>query len=55
LDLSGLAIEDIEKELMSDNPFEATTENVTKEAIDIVEGIKEATVVTPENPVPNEQ
>nr|POE84844.1 hypothetical protein CFP56_74197 [Quercus suber] len=35
LDLSGLAVDDVEQEFMSDQPFKATTENVTEEAIDI--------------------
>ena len=52
LDLSGLAVDDVEKELLSS---EATAENLTKGAIDIAEGMKEAIVVTPVNPVPNEQ
>nr|POE55500.1 hypothetical protein CFP56_67268 [Quercus suber] len=52
LDLFGLAMDDVEKELMSS---EATMENVTEEATDVVEGRKEATVITPVDPVPNEQ
>jgi len=55
MDLSGLAIKDIEKELMSDHPSEATAENVMEEAIDVAKGIKEATVVTLADPIPNEQ
>ena len=51
LDLSDLAMDDIEKELLC---FEAIAENMTEEAIDVVEGMKEATVITPTNPVPNE-
>ena len=54
LDLSGLAIDDVEKELMSDYPTKATIENVMEETIDVAEGMKEATVVTPANPIPNE-
>ena len=53
LDLFGLAVEDVEKELMFDRPFEATTENVMEEATDVAEGMKEATIVTPTDPVPN--
>ena len=34
LDHSGLAVDDVKKKLMS---FKATTENVTEEAIDVVE------------------
>ena len=51
LDLSSLAMDDVEKELLS---AEATIENVTEEATDVVEGMKEATVITPANLVPNE-
>ena len=54
LDLSGLAVDDVEKELMSDYPTKATIENVMEETIDVAEGMKEATVVTPANPIPNE-
>ena len=43
LDLSSLVVNNIEKELMSDCPFEVTAENVTEEAIDVAEGMKEAT------------
>ena len=52
LDLSGLAVDDVEKEFLSS---EATAENLTKGAIDIAEGMKEATVVTPVNPIPDKQ
>ena len=52
LDLSGLAMDDIEKELMSS---EATVENMMEEAINVAEGMKEATVITPVDLVPNEQ
>nr|POF03593.1 hypothetical protein CFP56_32543 [Quercus suber] len=55
LDLSGLAVEDVEKELMFDRPSETTAENVTEEATDVAEGVKEATVVTPTDPVPEDQ
>nr|POE60023.1 hypothetical protein CFP56_03616 [Quercus suber] len=52
LDLSGLAVVDVEKELLS---AEATAENVMKEATDVTEGMKEATVITPTDIVPDEQ
>nr|POF19063.1 hypothetical protein CFP56_42401 [Quercus suber] len=48
LELSGLAMDDVEKELLS---IEATMENVMEEAIDIAEGMKEATVITPTDPI----
>ena len=47
-----LAVDNIEKELMSS---EAVVENVTEEATNVTEGMKEATVVTHANPVPDEQ
>jgi len=52
LDLSGLAMDDVVKELLS---AEATVENVMEEAIDVAEGMKEATVIIPTNPIPNKQ
>nr|POF01933.1 hypothetical protein CFP56_06386 [Quercus suber] len=52
LDLSGLAVDDIEKELLS---VKATTENVMEEAIDVAEGMKDATVITPADLVPDKQ
>ena len=51
LDLSSLAVDDVEKELLSS---EATTENVMKEATEVAEGMKEATVITPADPVLDE-
>ena len=47
LDLSGLVVGDVEKELMSDRPSEAIAESMMEEATDVAEGMKEATVVTP--------
>ena len=55
LDLSSLVVDDVEKELMSDCPSKATVKNVMEEATNITEGMKEATVVTHANPVPDEQ
>ena len=52
LDLSGLAMDDVEKELMSS---EATAKNAMEEAKDIVKGTKEAIVITPVDLVPDEQ
>ena len=51
LDLSGFVVDDVEKELMSIRPFEATAENVMEETIDVAKVIKEA----PANLVPDEQ
>ena len=47
LDLSGLAMDDVEKELP---PSEATAENVMEEATDVAKGMKEATVITLADP-----
>ena len=52
LELSSLAMDDVEKGLMSS---EAITENVMEEATDVAEGVKEATVITPVDPIPKEQ
>ena len=51
LDLSGLAVDDVEKELMSDHPSEATAKNVTEGATDIAEVIQEAAITTLADPV----
>ena len=55
LDLFGLNMDDVEKELMSDRSFEAIVENVMEEATDVAEVMEEATITTLANPVPNEQ
>ena len=55
LDLFGLDMGDVEKELLSDHLFETTAENVTEEAIIIVEVMEEAITTTLANPVPDEQ
>ena len=52
LDLSGLAMDDVEKKLMSS---EATAKNTMEEATDIAKGTKEAIVITPADPIPDEQ
>ena len=51
LDVSGLAMDDVEKELMFDRPFEATAKNVMEEATNAAEVMKKA----PTDPIPNEQ
>ena len=53
LDLSGLVVDDVEKELISDHLTKATMENKMEETTDVAEGMKEATIVTPTDPVPN--
>ena len=52
LDLSSLAVDDIEKELLS---TKAIVENVTDEVTDVAEGMKEANVITPADLAPDEQ
>ena len=47
LELSSLAVKDVEKELISNHPSEAIEANVIEEATNIAEGMKKATVVTP--------
>nr|POF19875.1 hypothetical protein CFP56_71999 [Quercus suber] len=55
LDLFGLVMGDVEKELLSNCPFEATAENVMEEATTIAEVIEEAAPVTSADPTPDEQ
>ena len=55
LDLSGLAVDDIKKKLMSDCPSKAIAKNVMGEATDIAKGMKEVIVITLVDPVPDEQ
>ena len=50
--LSSLAVDNVQKKLMSSK---ATAENVTEEATNVAEGMKEATVITPVDPIPKEQ
>ena len=51
LDLFGLAMDNVEKELMSS---EATVENVMEEATDVAEGMKKAIVITLADLIPDE-
>ena len=51
LDLFGLTVYNVKKELMSVRPFEATAENVMEETTDIAKVMKEA----PTDLVPDEQ
>ena len=55
LDLSGLVIGDVEKELLFDRPSEAIAENVMEEAIIVAKVTEKATLITPTDPTPNEQ
>ena len=47
LDLSSLVMDDVEKELLADHPFEATTENVMEETTTVANVMKEAATTTP--------
>ena len=51
LDLFGLAMDNVEKELMS---FEAIVENMMEEATDVTEGMKKAIVITLVDLIPDE-
>ena len=51
LDLFGLAMDNVEKELMSS---EATVENVMEEATNVAEGMKKAIVITLADLIPDE-
>ena len=55
LDLFGLVIGDVEKELLFNRPSEAKAENVMEEAITIAKVTKEAMPITLTNPTPDEQ
>ena len=55
LNLSGLVIGEVEKEFLANRPSEATTENVTEEATDVVEIMEEAAITTHVDLVPNKQ
>ena len=54
LDLSGLVMGDVEKELLSDRPSEAAAKNVMVEATIVAEVIEEATPITLADPTPDE-
>ena len=53
LDLFGLVMDEVKKELMVDRPFEVIAENVMEEATDIIEVMEEAAITTPADPIPN--
>ncbi|KAL0001620.1 hypothetical protein SO802_015401, partial [Lithocarpus litseifolius] len=55
LDLSGLVMDEIEKKLLADRPFEVTAENVIKEATDVAMVMEEAVITTLADPVLDEQ
>ena len=53
LDLSGLVMDDVEKELLADRPSEVTVENVMKEATNIAKVMEEVAITTPADLVPD--
>ena len=55
LDLSNLVMDEVEKELLANRPSEDIVENVTEEAIDVVEVMEEAAITTPVDLVPDKQ
>ena len=55
LDLSGLVMSEVEKKLLVDHPSDATAENVTEEATDVAEIMKEAAITAPADLFPNDQ
>ena len=55
LDLSGLVIGEVEKELLADCPSKVTVQNVMEVATTIAEVTDKAATITPTDPAPNEQ
>lgn len=55
LDLFGLVIGDVEKELLSERPSEATTKNVMEEATTVAKMTEEAASIIPVDLVSDEQ
>ena len=55
LDLSGLVMDDVEKELLADHPFEVIVKNVMEEATNVAKEMEEAAITTPADPVPDKQ
>ena len=55
LDRSGLVMGDVQKELLSNRPSEATAKNVMVEAITVAKVTEEATPITLANLTPDEQ
>ena len=54
LDLSGLVMDDVEKELLGDRPSKATAKNVMEDVTTIVEMMEKAMTITPADTTPNE-
>ena len=55
LDLSGLVMGEVEKELVADRPSKAIVENVTEEATNIAGIMEKAKITTLADPVLNKQ
>ena len=53
LDLFGLVMDDVEKELLADRPSKVIVKNVMEEATDIIEVMEEAAITTLADPIPN--
>ena len=55
LDLSGLVMDDVEKELLTNPPSEAITKNVTEQTITVADVMEEAATTILADPIPDEQ
>nr|POF19811.1 hypothetical protein CFP56_24807 [Quercus suber] len=55
LDLSGLVMDDVEKELLADRPSEATTENVMVETMIVANVMEEDATTTPADHILDKQ
>nr|POE67365.1 hypothetical protein CFP56_60028 [Quercus suber] len=55
LDLSGLVMDEVEKELLADCPSKVMAENVTDGVTDAVEVMEETTTTAPTDLVPDKQ
>ena len=55
LDLFGLVMGEVKKELLTDHPSEAIVDNVMEETTDVAEVMEEAAITTPIDLVPNKQ
>ena len=55
LDLFGLVMDDVEKELLADRPSKVIVKNVMEEATNVAKEMEEAAITTPADPVPDKQ
>ena len=53
LDLFGLVLDEVEKELLANHPSEVSAKNVMQEATDTTEVMEKAAITTPIDPVPD--